>query len=318
MSRLFILSSLLVAFLFWGCDEESPSHTTANNPTDPCGEIGGEDHYYAVREVYIPVGTSEEIGADLDGDDFVDNKLANLYQSLISSSPDFAIISDSLNELLASGKEAILFRLRTEAFTGLGDADVSGTFYRSMYTGDATETMFDGTGTFAIQADEPNHPTLCGRLYGGGITELGPGRVTLTLPISDSQELVLELVHAQIVARSTPEEVTNMVLSGAMDPRKIREELLPAFVDDLNDAVISTPEESTFLLDTFDGTCDTTLPQCGAVTTCTTDGYISLEELQCNSTLNIILSPDVTIEGKEYVSFGVRLTAAKALLSPGS
>ncbi len=316
-----LLALLILTLGVIGCDDSSSTsgnngnNTSTNNinNNNPCGDIGGSAYSYAISEIYMPEAPTEGIGVDLDGDDFIDNKLANLLQSLLSSSPDFDM-NGPLAEALAKGNTAILMRLVVETFSTPGDGDISGTIYEGSYSGSTPETMFDGTGHFAIEAGSVESPTLCGRLYGAGITELGPGTVTVNIPISDTDSISLPIHYAQINGISSEDALSNFVIAGAVDPVQLRDEILPAFVDDINAAINDDPEGSQFVLDTFDNNCNPEITGCESLTDCVEDGSISLKELQCNDTINIILTPDVTLDGHDYVSLGVRVQGVKAII----
>ncbi|MBU1534173.1 hypothetical protein KKF84_02570 [Myxococcota bacterium] len=317
-----ILILLALTLLFGGCDDTTQStqnnSNNANNinninNNNPCGDVGGAPYNYAISEIYMPVASTEGIGVDLDGDDFIDNKLANLIQSLLSISPDFDM-NGPLADSLAKGTTAILMRMWVDTFTTPGDGNVSCTIYEGSYTGSTPETMFDGSDHFAIDPSGTNTPTLCGRLYGAGVTELGPGTVTVNIPISETDSISLDLVHAQIKGISSATSLSDFVIAGAVDPAKLRDEILPAFVDDINNAITDDPEGSQDILNSFDNNCSAEIPGCESLTDCVADGIISLKELQCNETVNIILTPDVTLDGHDYVSLGVRIQGVSAII----
>jgi hypothetical protein len=318
--KIFILLFTFLA-LFTSCDDDSSNTTTNNtnninniNNQNTCGDIGGTAFDYAFSEIYIPVTSSENIGIDLDGDGVIDNKLGNLMQTLISSAPEFDM-NGAMQENINEGTTAILARLVVEKFTTPGDGDISGTIYKGSFTGDSTETIFNGDGEFLIDEESLNTPTLCGRVYGAGVTELGPGMVTVTFPISDTDTLLIHLNHAQMKGITSEDGWNDMIIAGAISPSEIRDSLLPAFVDEINETIQNDPQGSTFITETFDNSCNAEIEGCSDLTECISDGIITLQELQCNDTINIILTPDVTIDGVDYVSMGVRVQAVKAIIS---
>jgi hypothetical protein len=111
-------------------------------------------------------------------------------QSLISSSPEFNI-NESIAASLAKGETVALVRTMVDDFSG--DGTISSTFYEGEFTGDSTEILFNGEGTFIIDTESVNTTTLCGYIYGAGLTKLGPGNVSLRLYVSESQQFDIVL-----------------------------------------------------------------------------------------------------------------------------
>ncbi|MDA3863542.1 MAG: hypothetical protein PF689_06690 [Deltaproteobacteria bacterium] len=312
---LFIISFLLIAAVA-GCDDTTSSDNNANNINNinnsDCENPGGSAYDYIISDIRVPVSSSEQIGLDLDGDDLIDNKLGNLMQSLISSSPEFNI-NESIAASLAKGETVALVRTMVDDFSG--DGTISSTFYEGEFTGDSTEILFNGEGTFIIDTESVNTTTLCGYIYGAGLTKLGPGNVSLRLYVSESQQFDIVLHHALVSGGTTsPTEWTDMIIAGAVDPEEIKGTIIPAFVDNINQEITNEPENNQFILDNFDGNCNAELPECAEIDDCIADGVITENELKCNQMIETILIPDVEIEGKSYVSVGIKVQAVRAII----
>ncbi|MBN2725087.1 MAG: hypothetical protein JXR95_13555 [Deltaproteobacteria bacterium] len=311
----FIIFFVLI-FSVISCDDSSNSTnntSTLNNLNNSaiCGNVGGESYTYVISEIYIPSNPAENVGADLDGDGFVDNKLANLMQSLLSTSSDFSI-NPVLAETIEKGDTAILANLKIEDFTG--DNSISATLIEGSFTGTDLGTMFSGNGVFSVDTQSPTSATLCGRVYGNGYLDMGPASVDFSLPVSDTQTVNITLHNAVLQGTASEEEWTDIIIAGAVEVAAIRDSVLPAFVENVNDDILDDPEGSQFILDTFDNQCSSEYSGCDDLSECVDDGVITLTELKCNGTVNIVLTPDITIDGVDYVSLGLKVQAVKAVI----
>jgi hypothetical protein len=105
-----------------------------------------------------------------------------------------------------------------------------------------------------------------------------------------------------------------MIIAGAVDPEEIKGTIIPAFVDNINQEITNEPENNQFILDNFDGNCNAELPECAEIDDCIADGVITENELKCNQMIETILIPDVEIEGKSYVSVGIKVQAVRAII----
>lgn len=309
MKKLLLLTLLTLAVS--ACDPGGGGKTTnnSNQLPNPCGNVGGAPYEYVISDIYVPESLAEGVGRDFDGNGSIDNKLSSMMSLLLSESSEFAI-NDSLDEGIANGTVIVLGRILTQSFTG--DPGVSVSIFRGEYTGVYTADILSGTGTFTWDPEEPNVGTLCGRIYGAGITQAGPGDITLSLPVNENMQLSLVLHHARLEGITSAEGWTDMVLSGAVLPEDLKDTIIPNYVDNVNADIQADPQGSQFILDTFDDRCSTELAGCAGNPACASDGVITEAELRCNSIINTILTPDVTVGGVQYVSFGIRLQAVPA------
>ena len=301
----------LVVLAAVACDPDSKGNNgnNTNQLPNPCGNVGGAPYEYVISDIYVPESLAEGVGVDFDDNGSIDNKLSSMMSLLLSESSEFAI-NDSLDEGIANGTVIVLGRILTQSFTG--DPGVSVSLFRGAYTGVYTADILSGTGTFTWDPAEPNVGTLCGRIYGAGMTQAGPGDITLSLPVNENMQLSLVLHHARLEGITSAEGWTDMVLAGAVLPDDLKNTIIPNYVDNVNADIAADPEGSRFILDTFDDACSTELAGCAGNPDCAADGVITEAELRCNSIINTILTPDITIGGVQYVSFGIRLQAVPA------
>ncbi|PKN47128.1 MAG: hypothetical protein CVU59_03925 [Deltaproteobacteria bacterium HGW-Deltaproteobacteria-17] len=307
-----MLVPVLLVLLAAACDPGSKSGNNGNNVNNlpsACGDVGGTPYEYVISDIYVPQSLAEGVGVDYDGNGSIDNKLSSLMSLLLDQSTEFQI-NDNLDEGIANGTLIVLGRIMAETFSG--DPDISVSIFQGTYTGTYTADILSGTGTFTWDSTSPNVGTLCGRVYGAGITQAGPGDITLSLPVNETMTLSLVLHHARVEGVSSPEGWTDMVIAGAVLPADLKNTIIPNYVDNVNADIAADPVGSQFILDTFDDACSTELAGCAGSPECAADGVITETELQCNSIINTILTPDVTIGGVQYVSFGIRVQAVPA------
>ncbi len=308
-----ILAFVCIALFAAACDPGSTNNANngnnGNNLPDACGDVGGTPYEYVISDIYVPQSLAEGVGVDYDGNGSIDNKLSSLMSLLLDQSTEFQV-NDNLDEGIANGTLIVLGRIMAETFSG--DPDISMSIFQGTYTGTYTADILSGSGTFTWDSASPNVGTLCGRVYGAGITQAGPGDITLSLPVNDTMTLSLVLHHARIEGVSSPEGWTDMVIAGAVLPADLKNTIIPSYVDNVNADIAADPVGSQFILDTFDDACSTELAGCAGSPECAADGVITETELQCNSIINTILTPDVTIGGVQYVSFGIRVQAVPA------
>jgi len=305
------LALVCLSLLAVACDPGSSNKNNGNNISlpNPCGDVGGAPYEYVISDIYVPESLAEGVGVDFDGNGSIDNKLSSMMSLLLSESTEFQI-NDNLDEGIANGTVIVLGRILAETFTG--DPDLAVSLFQGTYTGVYTADILSGTGTFTWNPEDPNVGTLCGRVYGAGMTQAGPGDIVLSLPVNENMHLSLQLHHARMEGISSAEGWTDMVIAGAVLPQDLKDTIIPNYVDNVNADIAADPEGSQFILDTFDDRCSTELAGCAGSPECASDGVITETELKCNSIINTILTPDVTIGGVQYVSFGIRVQAVPA------
>ncbi len=305
----------LISFWMLACSDgggTGNANNGSNNETplpNPCGDVGGSAYEYVITDIYVPRSLTEGVGVDYDGNGSVDNKLANLMGALLNESSEFEI-NGRLDDAIARGELVVLGRLLANNFTG--DASVAASVFEGDFTGADPAAIPAGTGTFTRDEQSTNAGTLCGRIYGAGMLQAGPGDVNLSLPVNDTLTLTLTLHHARMQGVASPDGWQDMVIAGLARPEDLKNSIIPNYVDNVNEEIQSDPQGSQFILDTFDNRCSPDIAGCAGHPDCAADGVITATELTCNSTINTILTPDVTVDGISYVSFAVRVQAAHA------
>jgi len=296
---IFVCIALLAAACDPGSSNNANNGNNVNNLPDPCGNVGGAPYEYVISDIYVPESLAEGVGVDYDGNGSIDNKLSSLMSLLLSESSEFQI-NDNLDEGIAGGSLIVLGRIMAETFSG--DPDLSVSLFQGTFTGTDPAQIPAGTGTFTWDNTSPNVGTLCGRVYGAGMLQAGPGHVTLSLVLH----------HARMEGIASADGWTDMVIAGAALPEDLKNTIIPNYVANVNEEIAADPVGSQFMLDTFDNACSAEIAGCAGHPDCAADGVITEMELQCNSIINTVLTPDVTIGGVQYVSFGIRVQAVRA------
>lgn len=304
----------IICWLFFACSNNGGSNSSSNNNNgnplpNPCGDVGGSSYEYVITDIYVPRSLTEGVGVDYDGNGSVDNKLANLMGALLNESSEFEI-NDRLDNAIAQGELVVLGRILANNFTG--DSTVAISIFEGDFTGTDPADIARGTGTFVRDEQSTNAGTICGRIYGAGILQAGPGDVTLSLPVNATQTISFVLHHTRMEGITSPEGWQDMILAGAVLPEDLKNSIIPNYVDNVNQEIQNDPQGSQFIVNTFDNRCSPDIAGCAGHADCAADGIITATELMCNSTINTILTPDVTIQGVAYVSFAVRVQAVRA------
>lgn len=308
MKKLWLMACMMLACSNGGSGKQSNSNNSNQLP-NPCGDVGGDSYEYVITDIYVPRSLTEGVGIDYDGNGSVDNKLANLMGALLNESSEFEI-NGRLDEAVARGELVVLSRILANNFTG--DSTVAVSVFEGDFTGADPSAISNGTGTFERDEQSANVGTLCGRIYGAGMMQAGPGDVNLSLPVNDTLTLTLTLHHARMEGIVSSDGWQDVVIAGLVRPEDLKDSIIPNYVDNVNREIQEDPQGSAFILETFDNRCSPEIAGCAGHPDCAADGVITAAELTCNSTINTILTPDVTVQGVPYVSFAVRVQAARA------
>ena len=315
-----LLLILCGALVHWGCgggddDDDSPGDDSSaddnsgddSSADDSSGDDGGdtgvnpdgEDHTYVVDSVAVPENATdaENLGLDIDGDSMPDNGLGTLIATLISVAN--LDLQTAITEQVDQGGIILLANLKATDLaeaTGVGLYVYLGADANPAPCENAEDTVcrhhLDGTGTFGIAADSPENALIVGENAGGAFTG-GPGEVTIELALADGADpLSLTLVNAKAEATVAADGLSSGKLGGAVTQDEINNNILPAVADIVAGIVAADP------------TCTLGPPDCCEDGTAKTvlgfldddgDCVVSVEELQSNSLLSTLLTPDVDL-----------------------
>lgn len=309
------------------------------------GDDGGPvtpegDHYtYVVSDVRVPTTNAQanEYGIDVDGNGTIDNRLGEVLGTL--ASVGMFDVQGTVDEAVAEGDIVLLVDFQTRDFNNtsaagiqvfLGDSDtVMPAACNQGEMWDETTMMgcrhhLDGTGMFTIDPASPTNAALAGPIVNGTF-EGGPGNLSLQISFGGAMALQLDLIGARVKASNlTADSLGGVVFAGAISKSDIDNKLIPAIQAQIEPLIaadctdLASPpacgcaEGSTgrLILNLFDAKLADGSPG--------KDCKVSVDEIQTNSVIAVALTPDVTIDGVESLSLGIKGIGTKATFTvPG-
>lgn len=278
---------------------------------------------YIVTDLYIPISSAEAgtIGADLDGDGDIDNKLGAIMSLLISNGAGDP--NPVLNNDIAQGDLVIPLRLYVDSFSG--DATIMALSYEGAPT--TTPPAFDGSDVVDVAAGSPTDIFLCGPYANGGV-DVGPGQLLVPIPLL-SQTVFVPLQQAKVIGPVTETAWTNVMVGGGVTEADVDQVILPALLVYFNGVMAADPfgATATTLMSMFDGNCVDLGGACAGVVAGVGDcadnqptdvDPLTITELRCNALLSSALSPDVDSDAdgvNDLLSVGFRIQAVSATIN---
>lgn len=291
----------------------------------------GEHYTYVASEVNLPPSsaTARDFSLDLNGDGTVDNSLGMVLSTLAGQGFD---VQGTVDEAVATGSVVLLLDFQTKDFSS---AAASGLAVKLGATPNPaacnageeyTCNMADppvctgcgrhlaGGASFTIAAGSPDNAAVAGKVAGGTFTG-GPGDISLQIALAEMQPITLGLIGARAKATGISATAMNeVIVAGAITKDDIDNEIIPAIAAQLPPLI--------------DRDCDVPSPPnppgCGCMAESTgatilnffdaepKDCAVSVDEIKTNALIQSLLAPDVTIEGKQALSLGLKLKAVSA------
>lgn len=247
---------------------------------------------------------------DLDGDGVKDNQMGQVLN--IFANQGFPV-QPTANLAVDQGRSITLINL------GAGDLDAGGQATFAVFDGanpsppaclpnndPVCRRHLDGSGTFEISPSAPRDQPLLGSIAGGTL-DAGPGNLSMNAVLTTP--LTVDLIGARVHVTSISEVGLTGTIGGAITQSDLTTKIIPAWVSDWNAQLAAD--------------CGTTPPNCGCTPSSSgeslqalfddapNDCVISVAEVQGNSLLQSLLSPDVTIDGVNALSFSFDFTAVR-------
>jgi hypothetical protein len=290
----------------------------------------GTHHHYVVAHEKSPMNNNEarEFGLDLNGDNTIDNQLGMVLGTLSSMGFEIQVTTDSLVD---RGGILMLLDLQADNFNAMTGAGI--TVYRGATPApapclNANDTVcrrhLAGTGTFTVPAASAHDVPLVGSIVGGTLLTTSTGgklHVQLVLNDGSSAPVEIEVIGARIKASGiSATAISSANLAGAVSEAEIHAKLTPSMQANFAAAVqrdctaLNQPPGCGCLagstgktaLDLFDGDIAGTQKDC----------TVSLAEIEGSSLIQSLLAPDVTINGVNALSIGLRVDAVAATFTP--
>ncbi len=289
----------------------------------------GPHYHYVANQAFIPTTANQarEWGLDLDDNGQVDNQLG-MVLSVLASQGGFDLQS-TVDAAVAEGDIILLVDVQTSDFSSTAAAGIqvflgenptpaacmAGETYDEMNKTGCGHHL-DGSGMFSIAASSPDNAALGGKIVGGKFTG-GPGNLSLQIALGGPQPIKLDLIGARAEASGLSDAMIGsgttggVIFGGAVTKADIDNEILPAIHAQLEPIIAE------------DCTMPTMPPGCGCEADSTGKTILSffdtdkncsvtLEEIQNHSLIVSLLAPDVTIDGQQALSIGLKATAVKA------
>lgn len=286
---------------------DAPPDAIADAPFVP-----GTSTHYVLDRVLLPENNTQarDYGLDLDNDMVVDNRLGMVISVL--SGMGFEAQTD-MDRMIDRGSIIMLGNVRGTSL--VNSTPASFTIYQGINPvppacTSAQDTIcrkhLAGTGAFTIDPSILLDPPLIGSISNGQLTA-GPGHLTIRFVFMGSAPITVTLIGAHVQLAASSAGLTGK-LGGAITQTDVNMNVLPPMRDGFEATVM---KECTML---------TSPPSCGCPGGSTGNTLIglfdtnqncsiSLGEVQNNSLIVSLFVPDVTVEGKQALSFGVSVTA---------
>jgi hypothetical protein len=284
--------------------------------TPPSGPV----HTYVSNDVTVPANNAQarEIGLDLNGDKTIDNQLGMVLGTLASQGFD---VQGTIDEAVLTGSIILLIDFQTPDFastTGAGLAVKLGENPMPAACTDPADLLtcgkhLAGGASFTLAAGSPD-AAVEGKIAGGVFTG-GPGNITLQIALGGTEPISLDLIGARAKATGLSETaLSEVILAGALTQSDLDTKVIPAVHAQIEPLIardctgIAPPDpcgcEANSTGKTVIGLFDTSPKDC----------TVSIEEIKTNSLIQSLLAPDVTIDGQEALSVGLKVTTVAATI----
>jgi hypothetical protein len=280
--------------------------------------------------VLVPTNNNEAraYGLDLNDDRTVDNQLGMVLGTLAGQGFK---VQDTIDEAVADGSIILLVDFQAPNFDNtsaaglqvkLGDSDTA-----TPAPCNTDETFCDmsdppvcngcghhleGEGVFTVAPGSPTNDAVGGKIN-GGVFSGGPGNLALQIALGGGNPIQLDLIGARAKGTGiSATGFTELILAGALTQEDLDTKVIPAVHAQLGPLIerdctgTAPPDpcgcEAGSTGKTVFGLFDTDPKDC----------TVTIEEIKTNSLIMSLLAPDVTIDGKQALSLGIKVTTTKA------
>jgi hypothetical protein len=276
-------------------------------------------HRFVVASMNVPTNNNQarEFGLDLNNDATVDNQLGMVLGTLAGQGLD---TQTSVTSSIDRGTILLLPELRTDM---LGQSTLPATF--TMFkgadpnpppcasAGDTTcRKHLAGTASFRVAPDSAHDAPLIGAIVGGVFTG-GPGRLQLITNMLGPTPIAFDLIGARVKLTMLADgTIGSGIVAGGVKQTDLDAKVYPQLQMSSMAAVAKDcPPPNTppgcgcaagTTVKTFLDLFDTTPKNCA----------ITVEEIKNNSLIQSLFAPDVTIDGQQAISIGVKISGTRA------
>lgn len=287
----------------------------------------GEHYHYVTNKAFVPTTNTQarEYGLDLNKDGTVDNQLGMVLSTLGSMGFD---IQATIDKAVAEGNIILLVDFQTKDFSNTTAAGIQ------VFLGDGptppacndgeeyNETTKTGCGHHLAPGSSFASATGTNAALGGkiinGTFNGGPGNLSIQIALGGTEAINLDLIGARAKGSMiSADAIGGVILGGAVTKDDIDNKVIPAIQKQLGPIITRDCPTATMA-----NNCTCTDPSTGKTILGLFDTdkncEVSVAEIQNNTLIMSLLSPDVTIDGKMALSLGIKATAVKATFTaPG-
>ncbi|MBS1121127.1 MAG: hypothetical protein H6Q90_3355 [Deltaproteobacteria bacterium] len=293
-----------------------------------CGGGGGDGidpptgpHSTSVaKTVLVPTNNNQarDFGLDLNDDKTVDNQLGMVLGTLAGQGFE---IQKGIDEAVSSGSIILIVDFQAPNFDSttaaglqikLGDMPMP-----AACTDPADLTTcgkhLDGSGSFAIAAGSPDNAAIGGKIAGGVFTG-GPGDLSLQIVLGGAAPIQLDLIGARAKGTGiTATGFSELILAGALTQDNLDTKVIPAVHAQLGPLITRDCPTGMAPPDPCGCAANSTGKTIiGLFDTNPKDCMVTIEEIKTNSLIQSLLAPDVTIDGMQALSVGIKVTTTGA------
>lgn len=278
--------------------------------------VTGHYHYVISKEQWPTTTTqARDDGFDLNNDQTIDNQFGMVTASLTGQGFDVQTPTD---QAIARGTPILLGDLGTDSLTTAATATFTiyqGSDPNPPACNGSADTVcghhLHGTATFTAAAT-PRDTPLTGSITAGVYTG-GPGHLTITLPMFNSQPITLLGARAKLTP--TAGGIMTGTLGGAISVADRDSKIYPGFAAAITAQIA------------IDCNALSNPPQCGCTQSSTGatdislfdanhDCHVTTQEIHDNSLISALFAPDVTVENQQALSLGFAVQAVDATFTP--
>lgn len=276
IKTVFVLNAAVVLLLLAAC-VPVPSPVPVMTPTAIVQPSTGIQYYYVTNKLLIPTSKEEaqKFALNLDGDSqqHPDNMFGDFLSLLRSAAPGLEVQA-TLDQVINDGQLVTLHLITAD--DALTDPSVSWSIFQGQKAQSAPK--FDGADKFIIDPAAPVTEPIVGSLTNGHFSG-GPGVARIQMFLM-GQQVDVDLIGVRIESDLSASGCANGIIGGGLTDQEFRSVLLPKVADGLNQISKSDKDAANALMQAFDSD---------------KNGTITTQELESNTILKIILSPDLDL-----------------------
>lgn len=289
--------------------KDSGTDSTSTPTTIDCTK--NTCYEYVTDKLLIPIDstTQEKYALVFKGKTY--NALGSILALVAQQGGKDLDLQGEIDQAVCGGKAMVLMRVQAKSLTD--DTSTAAQSWVASETACCTSTddatkccseaktkCFAGTTEFTPHKDSPTDMTFGGKIATGKLA-LGPAKMKLTLPLTDTSKITVNLKNVLITGTMASDKMTDGVLAGAIPKTDLDTVVVPQIATMVNTVYTDTKtaqktKDLLKMLFDKDG-----------------DGKITSTEVSGNDLIKTFLDGDVDVDGDgtKELSLGIGFTAVK-------